>query len=72
VLHAQSKPPAFVVAEITVKDLEGYENGLCSGLSTHVWVLADEQLNRPKHLNDTTSDQEPAGDGSGNFQGALL
>jgi uncharacterized protein (DUF1330 family) len=24
-LHAQSKPPAFVVAEITVKDLEGYE-----------------------------------------------
>jgi uncharacterized protein (DUF1330 family) len=24
-LHAQSKPPAFVVAEITVRDLEGYE-----------------------------------------------
>jgi uncharacterized protein (DUF1330 family) len=24
-LHAQSKPPAFVVAEITVKDVEGYE-----------------------------------------------
>jgi uncharacterized protein (DUF1330 family) len=24
-LHAQSKPPTFVVAEITVKDLEGYE-----------------------------------------------
>ena len=24
-LHAQSKPPAFVVAEIAVKDLEGYE-----------------------------------------------
>jgi uncharacterized protein (DUF1330 family) len=24
-LHAQSKPPAFVVAEITVKDQEGYE-----------------------------------------------
>jgi uncharacterized protein (DUF1330 family) len=25
ILHAQSKPPAFVVAEIAVKDLEGYE-----------------------------------------------
>ena len=25
ILHAQSKPPAFVVAEIDVKDLEGYE-----------------------------------------------
>jgi uncharacterized protein (DUF1330 family) len=24
-LHAQSKPPAFVVAEIAVRDLEGYE-----------------------------------------------
>lgn len=24
-LHAQSKPPAFVVAEITVKDQEGYD-----------------------------------------------
>ena len=24
-LHAQSKPPAFVVAEIAVKDKEGYE-----------------------------------------------
>jgi uncharacterized protein (DUF1330 family) len=24
-LHAQSKPPAFVVAEITVRDQEGYE-----------------------------------------------
>ena len=24
-LYAQSKPPAFVVAEITVRDLEGYE-----------------------------------------------
>jgi uncharacterized protein (DUF1330 family) len=24
-LHAQSKPPAFVVAEIAVKDQEGYE-----------------------------------------------
>ena len=24
-LHAQSKPPAFVVAEIVVRDLEGYE-----------------------------------------------
>jgi uncharacterized protein (DUF1330 family) len=24
-LHAQQKPPAFVVAEITVKDQEGYE-----------------------------------------------
>jgi uncharacterized protein (DUF1330 family) len=24
-LHAQSKPPAFVVAEIAVSDLEGYE-----------------------------------------------
>ena len=25
VLHAQSKPPAFVVAEISVRDQEGYE-----------------------------------------------
>ena len=24
-LHAQSKPPAFVVAEISVRDVEGYE-----------------------------------------------
>jgi uncharacterized protein (DUF1330 family) len=24
-LHAQSKPPAFVLAEIAVRDLEGYE-----------------------------------------------
>ena len=24
-LHAQSKPPAFVVAEIAVKDVEGYD-----------------------------------------------
>jgi hypothetical protein len=24
-LHAQSKPPAFVVAEIAVKDKQGYE-----------------------------------------------
>jgi uncharacterized protein DUF1330 len=26
VLHAQAKPPAYVVAEITVKDQEGYKN----------------------------------------------
>jgi hypothetical protein len=24
-LHAQSKPPAFVVAEIAVRDVEGYD-----------------------------------------------
>ena len=30
ILHAQSKPPAFVVAEIAVKDLEGYEMNFLS------------------------------------------
>jgi hypothetical protein len=39
VLHAQAKPPAFVLGEVTVKD----EDGSCpaTGLSVQGWIADD-------------------------------
>lgn len=61
-LHAQSKPPAFVVAEIAVKDKEGYEKNflkatakdisdhggkyLAGGYNKTISLIGDEPPNR--------------------------
>jgi len=61
-LHAQSKPPAFVVSEIAVRDQEGYENNflnaarkdisdhggkfLAGGYNKTIGLVGDEPPNR--------------------------
>ena len=44
-LHAQSKPPAFVVAEIAVRDVEGYDENFQK--ATQKDILNREVTTRP-------------------------
>ena len=36
-LHAQSKPPAFVVAEVDVKDKAGFEENFLKAARKDIW-----------------------------------
>ncbi|HUJ44488.1 MAG TPA: DUF1330 domain-containing protein [Opitutaceae bacterium] len=43
-LHAQSKPPAFVVAEITVRDQKGYEENFLKATRKDISVHGGKYL----------------------------
>jgi hypothetical protein len=43
-LHAQAKPPAFVVAEVNVKDRAGYEENFLKSTKTDISSMAASTL----------------------------